>query len=284
MLDNPHTPPIRDFRLPSAHVLALTGRDAVAFAQAQFMSDVAALGDGHWQWSGWLTAKGRLVALFALLRLDAHTLWLLLPDADPTALADALRRYVFRSKVVLSVPDLPVAGRFASPVQAAGNRFAVQGGDRIELDMGGACEPRTLLIGAPAAAQDAGTLARWDAADLVHGLPRLPATQAAQWTPQQLSLERLRAFSVSKGCYPGQEIVARTHFLGQAKRGLALLEGDAPLPAGSEVRQDGQVIGTSVASAGLLALAVLPLDHAGDLQDADGRALRRRPLADGLAR
>ena len=63
--------------------------------------------------------------------------------------------------------------------------------------------------------------------DLEHGLPRLPASQAEHWTPQQLSLERLGAFSVKKGCYPGQEIVARTHFLGKAKRGLALLEGSS---------------------------------------------------------
>ena len=53
-----------------------------------------------------------------------------------------------------------------------------------------------------------------------HGLPRLPASQREQWTPQQLALDRLAAYSVKKGCYPGQEIVARTHFLGKAKRSL----------------------------------------------------------------
>ena len=285
MHDKPQAAPVREFRLPSARVLALSGRDAVAFAQAQFMNDVAALEDGQWQWSGWLTAKGRLVAPFALLRLDAQTLWLLLPDADPAALAEALRRYVFRSKVVLSIPDIPAAGRFdAAPAAAAGNRFARLDDARIALDMGGASGARTLLLGPCDATEDADALAHWDAADLVHGLPRLPAGQAGQWTPQQLSLERLRAFSVSKGCYPGQEIVARTHFLGQAKRGLALLEADAPLAAGSEVHQDGQAIGSCVASAGLLALAVLPHAHADALQDAAGRPLRQRPLADGLAR
>ncbi|MFN7183835.1 MAG: YgfZ/GcvT domain-containing protein [Thermomonas haemolytica] len=284
MHDKPQATPTQEFRLPSARVLAIAGRDAVAFAQAQFMSDVAALGDGQWQWSGWLTAKGRLIALFALLRLDAQTLWLLLPDADPAALADALRRYVFRSKVVLSIPDIAAAGCFAPPAPAAGNRFARLDDARIALDMSGDAAVRTLILGSRAAAEDADALARWDMADLVHGLPRLPSTQAGQWTPQQLSLERLRAFSVSKGCYPGQEIVARTHFLGQAKRGLALLEGDAPLVAGSEVHQNGQAIGSCVASAGLLALAVLPYAHADGLQDAAGRPLRQRPLADGLAR
>ena len=208
------------------------------------MNDVAALPDGHWQWNGWLTAKGRVTALFALLRLDAETLWLLLPDTDPAELAAQLQRYVFRSKVVLSPKDVSVAGRFSAPSHAAGNRFAPLGEGWIELDMGGEDAPRSLRIGPIAAPDDIGALAHWDAFDLAHGLPRLPASQAGQWTPQQLSLERLRAFSVSKGCYPGQEIVARTHFLGQAKRGLGLFESEAPLPVGSEVSEDGRGIGT----------------------------------------
>ena len=65
-----------------------------------------------------------------------------------------------------------------------------------------------------------------------------------------LSLERLRAFSVKKGCYPGQEIVARTHFLGQAKRGLVLFEADAPVAVGSEVRDGERVLGTVVSAEG----------------------------------
>ena len=72
MSDNPHPAPTQDFRLPGHAVLALAGRDAVAFAQAQFMNDVAALGDGEWHWNGWLTPKGRVIALFALLRIDAE--------------------------------------------------------------------------------------------------------------------------------------------------------------------------------------------------------------------
>ena len=82
MPDNPQAAPAHEFDLPTHTVLALHGRDALAFAQAQFMNDVAALADGGWQWNGWLTPKGRVIALFALLRRDAETLWLLLPDFD----------------------------------------------------------------------------------------------------------------------------------------------------------------------------------------------------------
>ncbi len=284
MHDKPQPAPDHEFRLPRHRLLSICGRDAIAFAQAQCMNDVAALADGHWQWNGWLTAKGRVTALFALLRLDAETLWLLLPDTDPTELAAQLQRYVFRSKVVLSPKDVSVAGRFSAPSHAAGNRFAPLGEGWIELDMGGEDAPRSLRIGPIVAPDDIGACAHWDAFDLAHGLPRLPASQAGQWTPQQLSLERLRAFSVSKGCYPGQEIVARTHFLGQAKRGIGLFESEAPLPVGSEVSEDGRGIGTLIASAGNLSLAVVPLEHAGAGISAAGLPLHRRPLLDGLAR
>jgi len=284
MHDKPQAAPAREFRLPSHEVLAIIGRDAAAFAQAQFMNDVAALGDGQWQWNGWLTPKGRVLALFALLRIDAEMLWLLLPDADPAELADALRRYVFRSKLKIEVcGDLHASGGFDAPAQARGPAWA-RIGDAVELDMSGDGGPRRLRIDAAPADDDAAALARWDAADLAHGLPRLPASQAGQWTPQQLSLERLRAFSVKKGCYPGQEIVARTHFLGQAKRGLALYETDAAPAAGAEVFEDTRAVGSIVASAAPLALAVLPVERGAPVRLADAAALRERPLANGLAR
>jgi folate-binding protein YgfZ len=273
--------------LPGHRVLALSGRDAAAFAQAQCMNDVAGLAPGQWQWNGWLTPKGRLVALFALLKFDEETLWLLLPDADPEALAAQLQRYVFRSKVVLGVrEDLRVAGAFSPPARASGAGIDGDAAQGLELDFGAEGGARRLRIGnAATVGVDAAFVARWAAFDLRHGLPRLEPAQGGQWTPQQLSLDRLRAYSVRKGCYPGQEIVARTHFLGQAKRGLALLEADAPPSIGSEVRDGDRVIGTVVSSVDRLALAVLPVEReAAATLHADGVALRERPLRDGLAR
>ena len=108
MPDNP-TFPAGPFALPDHRVLELSGRDAGVFAHAQFMNDVAGLAVGQWQWNGWLTPKGRVVALFALLKLDAERLWLLLPDVDPGELASKLQRFVFRSKVSLRArPDCMV--------------------------------------------------------------------------------------------------------------------------------------------------------------------------------
>lgn len=277
------------FALPDHAVLALEGRDAAAFAQAQLMNDVMAVEEGRWQWNGWLTPKGRVIALFALLRLAPDTVWLLVPDADPADIADLLRRFVFRSKLAIAVrTDLHVSGRFAAAPNDDGGSggddgprddrprdhrrdglLALPDGSRL-LDLGGDGGPRSLRISTEAAPEAPGALAEWRRFDLAHGWPRLDATQREQWTPQQLSLDRLRAFSVKKGCYPGQEIVARTHFLGQAKRGLALVETDSPTQAGQALHagdaDDAAVVGSVVCAEGRLALAVLPLqtDAAGD--------------------
>ncbi|MFD0738338.1 YgfZ/GcvT domain-containing protein [Lysobacter koreensis] len=254
------------------------------------MNDVKAIAPGQWQWSGWLTPKGRVIALFLLLKLDEQTLWLVVPDADPAALCAALRRFVFRSKVVLEVRnDLQVEGRFGAPVQAHGHALAADGSGDIELDMGSGHAARCLRITSTSTASvDAHADARWAMHDLEHGLPRLPASQAEHWTPQQLSLERLRAFSVKKGCYPGQEIVARTHFLGKAKRGLILVESPCPLEVGAELRTEntalGNVIATADADGRHLALVVGPLDRESSPLTINGQSVREAALLDGLAR
>lgn len=297
MPDNPPAALAPWFRLSDHRLLSLEGRDAVAFAQAQTMNDVAALEDGRWQWNGWLTAKGRVIALFGLVRIAADTVWLVVPDADADALADRLRRFVFRSKVAISArDDLRVAGRLRASDLASGNHWAGDPATAIELDLSGDLAGgrtgRSLRIGpAVAAADDPAGLAAWRHEDLAHGWPRLEAAQSEQWTPQQLSLERLQAFSVRKGCYPGQEIVARTHFLGQAKRGLALVHGDTPFVPGDPLRDGTGDAGTVVSAAGTLALAVVaggsgattPPGNDGS-PAAGGASWRYGTLVGGLAR
>ena len=272
------------FALPDHSILTLEGRDAVAFVQAQLMNDVMAVADGGWQWTGWLTPKGRVIALFALLRPAPDTVWLLVPDADPAELAERLRRFVFRSKLTITVrADLCVCGRFA-PAHAGveegmtaderNNRILVLPEGGLLLDVGGDGGPRSLRISIDAAPDAQAAIAEWRRYDLSHGWPRLDASQREQWTPQQLSLDRLRAFSVKKGCYPGQEIVARTHFLGQAKRGLGLVDTDNPAQPGDPLREgddaEAPVIGTVVCAEGRRALAVLPLQREATVEAGGG--------------
>jgi folate-binding protein YgfZ len=287
MSHNPQPASAREFRLPGHHVLALAGRDALAFAQAQFMNDVAALGDGQWHWNGWLTPKGRVIALFALLRLDVETLRLVLPDADAAGLATQLQRFVFRSKVKLEVrAELHAIGQLTPPTAASGATAAPFDGG-VELDFGGDGGPRCLRITTVDAESDDAQASQWRAFDLQHGLPRLPAEQAEAWTPQQLSLDRLRAFSVKKGCYPGQEIVARTHFLGQVKRGLVRLQGAGVGELG-DVHAFGETpsraIGKLICAEGDEGLAVMPIDAGDGPFSAGSQPCTRLPLLDGLAR
>lgn len=275
MHDKPKAAPANEFHLSDHSVLALCGRDSIAFAQAQCMNDVALLGDGQWQWNGWLNAKGRVIALFALVRLNPETLWLLLPDVPAEDLAEQLRRYVFRSKVSLTARnDLQVIGSFAVPLQAQSNQIGLLGeaaGETVELDLSAQGGFRRLCIRATSATEDAACMAQWAAFDLHHGLPRLPASQAEHWTPQQLGLDRLAAFSVKKGCYPGQEIVARTHFLGQTKRTAGLLHSSRTLVAGEDICDSQQrPSGKTVACRGALAMAILPTQ---DLAEDTGNSL-----------
>nr|WP_228736230.1 folate-binding protein [Xanthomonas euvesicatoria] len=268
----------------------LAGTDAVAFAHAQFANDVQALAVGQWQWNAWLTAKGRVIAIFALLREDDAHLLMLLPDGNAAEIAAQLSRFVFRRKLKISAAALLAYGGFVVPEHAHAAQ-ADLGTQRIELDLGSAALPRTLLLYSPDALAMPIELpsaeAQWRTTDLQLGLARLVESQREQWTPQQLALDRLQAYSVKKGCYPGQEIVARTHFLGKAKRVLQLLETDAAVDAGDVVALDGSAIGTVVSVAGNLALAVLPLEltlDPGTALQAGTHGARPRALTAGLER
>jgi len=228
------------FALPGWSILSLTGTDALAFAQAQLMNDLTRLADGQWQWNGWLNPKGRVIALCIALRRDAESLWLLLPDMPAEELADGLRRYVFRSKVVLApLPDWQAAGRITVTCEVTECAIREGSDGALTLPLGPLDDSRIswrqlLLLppGADAVMTDMESWSRWLLADLRAGLPRLDEQQREQFTPQMLALDRLRAYSVKKGCYPGQEVVSRTHYLGKAKRRLQRFR----MPAGTDVK------------------------------------------------
>lgn len=257
-------------RLIRSEVLELRGRDAIAFAQAQFMNDVAALGDDDWHWNGWLTPKGRLVAFFALYRLAGDTLLAWLPAGGAQTLHARLQRFVFRSKVVLDpAPAWQVVGCLdatVAPKEALSLEFSASDDNA----------PRQLrLLPSPSdddssavdaeAHDDTETASRWRLADLRLGVPYIAAgsTNSEQFIPQWLSLDRLDAYSLKKGCYPGQEIVSRMHYLGQSKRAAFRLRGEgAPPPAmtrilGPDQSGIGDIVWSEPVAAGWEAQAVL---------------------------
>jgi tRNA-modifying protein YgfZ len=252
-------------RLQNYSLLALEGPDAVAFIQAQSMNDVKALAAGEWHWNGLLNPKGRLIALFALLQIQPDLLWLVSPDMPADKLQAHLQRFVFRSKVKLQCrTDIIFAGEFDGIAENVSPSMKIHGdmNQGMTLDFSSRLGPRKLhLIPEHLAADslpDTDAEARWRDADILQGLPRLSEKQTELWTPQMLSLEYFNAYSLKKGCYPGQEIVARTHFLGQAKRSLRLVFAEN-LRVSEAVHRDEEKIGeiicvTSHADAGLAVL------------------------------
>jgi tRNA-modifying protein YgfZ len=285
--------PVGACRLPSMQVLSLRGRDALDFLQRQSMNDVSELASvGRWQWNGLLSAKGRVLALFAALRVADDGVWLVLPDGDAAHWAGALQRPVFRSRVEISpLPTQHGVGIFGLPALGPSRSQAVEIIDGWVLDMGSAGRERQLRIAPDEAIPADMALVpddAWQAENLRHGLPRLSAGQRDRYTPQMLGLERLAAYSVKKGCYPGQEIVARTHFLGHAKRSLARLAAPRPLLADDQVRCgdfEATIVDHAVEGGEHVAVAILPLAPETDpCRLGDGAEVARLPFLDGLAR
>lgn len=253
--------------------LLIEGPDALDFAHAQFSSDVHSLATGAWQFSAWLNAQGRVRALFHLVRLDEQRLLLLLRGGDAHALGDALRRYVFRSRLTISASPWRILSTAAAlPLHEA--RATPEG-----VVLGGGTHALHL------SAEGEGDTA-WRHAQLQLGWPWLPTSTLETLLPPALSLHRLHAVAVDKGCYPGQEIVARLHWRGGHKRHLCNVElaraatpGDALLREGNDV---GVLLDVVAGETRIDALAVLNDDTASahmdntELRLDDGLALRLR--------
>lgn len=206
-----------------AETLLIEGPDAVAFAQSQFSSDVSSLSVGRWQFSAWLDAQGRVRALFHLARLGEHSLLLMLRGGRADTLAEALRRFVFRSKLRLE----------AMPARALGTTDAMDMHEVRETDVGVilGCGSHALSIGAQ---QDED----WRAEHIRMGWPWLPDEALDALLPPALSLERLQGIAFDKGCYPGQEIAARLHYRGGHKRHMYCVVLSQCVPAGHVLRDE----------------------------------------------
>ena len=268
--DHASSTPPRLGRLETVAALWVEGPEAMDFLQRQCMSDLRRLQqDAASQWSGLLSAKGRLLCLFRLFRIDAQRFWLVAPGAEPEVLADTLRRYVFRSKLALRSQDGPLGVAIDADQAPGSDWLAWDEGRWIRVDDG--------------STQDAALDAAWQHTDTLRGVPQIDASLRDRFTPQMLSLSHLQAYSLSKGCYPGQEIVARTHYLGQQKRGLQQIKASRALRAGEPLQQAGRAVGELIQVSRLnprIGLAVISLDDGGDgLRLEDGSAAYRQPGA-----
>ena len=239
--------------LPEVNCLLIEGPDARRFAQAQFSGDVGSLAERRWQWNAWLDARGRVQALMHLANLGGERLLAVLRGGNAETTRAGLARCVFRAKVSVTVRVLSGHADDALPM---GHVDAGSHGD-IAIGYG----DRSLRLKAPGTPANPGVANAWRLADIRAGRPTLPAGDA-HFLPPALSLGRLGAVSLDKGCYPGQEIVARLHYRGGHKSCLCHVHGPVPLETGATLHAEAvgpvRVLDCAMAGGAAEALVVVP--------------------------
>ena len=240
-------------RLSRYGLLSVTGDDAREFLHAQLTRDIRSLPADRAALAGWCSAKGRLLA--SLLVIPAPQGFLLQLARDLAApVAKRLAMYVLRAKVKIADESERWAqdglwdfDSDAPEVAWHGELATVRVGERRYLQLG----PLARMSETPSAAEEA-----WTLQEIRAGRPLITGATQDQFVPQMVNLEKLGGIDWQKGCYPGQEIVARAQYRGQVKRRMVHLRA----PAGAELRPGQEFEGGVVVDrAGDELLAVMPI-------------------------
>jgi len=245
--------------LESLGALHARGRDVVAFLQGQLSNDVEALAAERSLLAGYHNPQGRVLALLRLLEVAPGEVLAILPRELVTPLVSRLKTYILRSKVELadasdawriegligpgapepSPPPAPgvaaLAPAFAARLPRApgavarlGQSFALQAGE---------WPPRWLLVSPAAGSSGEPALERcaralpglWQRLSVENGEPQVYTATSGEFVAQMLNLDVLGAIAFNKGCYTGQEVIARAHYRGRVKRRLQRFRSAEPL-------------------------------------------------------
>ncbi|QFI55653.1 tRNA-modifying protein YgfZ [Aeromonas simiae] len=283
------------YPLPGFAAIQLSGAERVKFLQGQVTCDVAALSTGSQTLGGHCDPKGKLWSDFRLLVQEESLLLLLRRSALARQLPELKKFAVFSKVEIAEAPhtlcglagagsDGWVAGQFG-----LADTGLIPGGMAVRLEA-----DRWLLVSdaLPAMALPEGDEAQWLGFEILAGLPHIEAAHQGEYIPQMINLQALGGISFSKGCYMGQETVARAKYRGANNRALFLLEGTASgaveagapleIQLGENWRRSGVVLNVWQQGESLLVSAVLPKDTEADatfrLKDDDASALCLRPL------
>jgi tRNA-modifying protein YgfZ len=293
--------------LPELGVIAVSGADAIPFLQAQLTNDVAHLAAADMQLNGYCTAKGRLLATFHQWR-HGDEVMLRLPREILPAVMKRLSMFVLRAKVRLSdasdawsTTGLLGAAEFARragvELPASPWTGVAVGDARVDRVPDAAGADRFLMT-APAPSPLPGWCAglprlpssAWWRSEIEAAVPTVFAATQEKFVPQMINFEVLGGVNFKKGCYPGQEVVARSQYLGKLKRRMQRAHVDhADVAIAGDVYHSGepQPVGTVVMAAasprgGTDLLFEAPVDrvHSGSLHvgGATGSALELRGL------
>jgi tRNA-modifying protein YgfZ len=278
------SPAPRAGRLEHLGLLRLSGPDGIDFLQGQVSNDTRPLAQGAAVLAAYSTAQGRVIAVLRLLPHSSGVV-AILPRALVLPVLERLRKFVLRAKVKLEdvSAQFEILGAHgaaalealsASPPPAPGASFVEHAGTAIARVAPPRGSERFWVVrpvtepADPRPDEAASAERAWRLADIRDGLPQVYPETSEAFVAQMLNLDLLDGISFSKGCYTGQEIIARTQNLGRIKRRMSRLR----LPAGSW--SIGQSVRLADGRAGRLtelapadgtheALAVLSLDAGG---------------------
>jgi folate-binding protein YgfZ len=231
-------------------LIRFSGTEAQTFLHNQLTCDVALLASGGSSYGSYCNPKGRVLATFLLWRLGEN-FFMQVPSALREPIEKQLTKYILRAKVKADAVDdwllLGVAGKDAGALvkraigaaptadhqvlEGSGAMAIKLSGERYEI-VAPRTEARAVLASLASGAEKAAT-EYWDWLDIRAGVPViLPATQEA-FVPQMINLDLIGGVSLTKGCFPGQEIVARMHYRGTLKQRMYLANiaaADRPQP------------------------------------------------------
>lgn len=234
--------------------IRFSGEETISFLQNQLSSDVKIVGKGEAQYSSYSTPKGRMLASFLLIP-EANKDVLTLVSRDlRDAMLKRLSMFIMRSKVKASAPEIALLGVAGPKAESLiQEQFgAVPNGDyaTASFEQGTIVRlPNLGFVIALAADQVGAVWAKlstsaqvvspqtWQWLEIQSGVIRISAATQELFVPQMTNFDRIGAVSFTKGCYPGQEIVARTQYLGKLKKRtyLASVKSDTPVLAGQSV-------------------------------------------------
>ena len=278
-------------------LLRIHGSDAGTFLQGQLTCDLDQVTSDQAQFGGYCTPKGRLLANFTLMSTPQGYL-MYLPADLAAFVGDRLRKFVLRSDVKIERESGLHALGLAGP--AAPALLQQELGALPERRLAMALYPRASVVRLPgenflvvAASTEMPALwkalaksavpagaACWNWGQIQAGMPWITAPTQDQFLPQMIGLDAIGGVNFGKGCYTGQEIVARTHYLGEVKRKLCLGSTNGSVRAGDVLLSGGQQCGTVLNSAlipgngaALLAVVSGHADVPSTVQIASGEAV-----------
>jgi tRNA-modifying protein YgfZ len=218
--------------------IRVQGAEAVKFLQGQLSNDVTKLSPEQPLLAGFHNPQGRVIALLRLVSLGAEDILALLPRELAAPVAARLGKFILRARVKLcdDSSSWRVTGIASEP--PPGELF-------VRTDL---ATPRGWLVtptNKPTDLAGYSNLDResWRALDIAAGIPQVYAATSEAFVAQMLNLDVLGAISFDKGCYTGQEIIARAHYRGRVKRRMQRFSSHAPLqlvPGSSGVLDDGR--------------------------------------------